>query len=279
MAAPNYNGRSRYTIILLVLTTITLLTLDFRDFGPLNQAQAVVRTVLSPFRSAADTVFSPFGNGWKSLTEYDDIVAENEALRLELDELRGGAIRGQAAEATLEQVLGELDIDYLAAVRTVKGRVGDKAGNFDNSTITIGKGFNDGIEDGMPAVTAAGLVGRVVKSEADRADIELISDFDFGIGVRIIGPGDIALARGQGRGRDLLIEDGIDDTSVVEPGMLVVTSGIEGSPYPPDLPVGVVVNVEVDQAELQQRVSIRPASDLDRLSFITVILWNVEDVE
>jgi len=61
--------------------------------------------------------------------------------------------------------------------------------------------------------------------------------------------------------------------------MLVVTSGIEGSPYPPDLPVGVVVNVEVDQAELQQRVSIRPSSDLDRLSFITIILWNVEDVE
>lgn len=276
MAAPERSGRSRLTLVLLVLSTITILTLEFRSFGPLESAQGAIRTVLDPFADAAGGVFSPLTSGWEGLTEYDDVVAENESLRLELDQVKGEAIRGQAAEGTLEQLLTELDIEYLAGVDTVIGRVGDRIGNFDNFAIDIDKGSSDGVEVGMPAVTSAGLVGRVKSVETDQSRIELITESNFGVGVRIIGTGDLALARGQGRGNDLLIEDGVDDNSQVTAGMAVVTSGIEGSPYPPDIGLGVVSGVSIDSAELRQEVTITPLADLDRLSFITVILWTLE---
>lgn len=276
MTAPERSGRSRLTLILLVLSTITILTLDFRSFGPLESVQGAVRSVIDPFGDAAGSVFSPLTNGWQGLTDFDDVVAENEVLRAELDALRGEAVRGQAAERTLEQLLTELDIEYLAGVDTVVGRVGGRIGNFDNFAIDIDKGSADGIEVGMPAVTSAGLVGRVKSVETDQSRIELITESDFGVGVRIIGTGDLALARGQGRGNALLIEEGVDDNSEVMAGMAVVTSGIEGSPYPPDIGLGVVAEVSVDVAELRQEVTITPLADLDRLSFITVILWTLE---
>lgn len=275
MAAPGQSGRSRLTIILLVLLSVTLITLDMQDFGPLKGGQTAARDALSPATDGGGSIFSPVTNAWKSLTEFDDLEAENEALRDELGQLRGEAISGQAARETLDQLLGELDIDILAGVDTTIARVADPAGNFDDFTIDLDKGSRDGIRDGMPVVTSAGLVGKIVNAERDRSQVSLITETGFGLGVRIIGPGDIALARGVERGSDLEVNEGVDESSVISEGMLVVTSGIEGSPFPADIPVGVVTSVDIDEAELQQQLHIRPVADLDRLSFVTVILWTV----
>lgn len=279
MAAPGQSGRSRFTIIILVLLSVTLITLDMQDFGPLGNGQAAARDVLSPATDTGGTIFSPITNAWRSLTEFDDLEAENEALRDELGQIRGDAIAGQAARETLDQLLGELDIDILAGVDTTVARVADPSGNFDDFTIDLDKGRRDGIRDGMPVVTSAGLVGRIVAAERDRSQVELITETGFGLGVRVIGPGDIALARGVARGQDLEVNEGVDESSVIAEGMLVVTSGIEGSPFPADIPVGVVTSVEIDEAELQQQLHIRPVAELDRLSFVTVILWTVNGVE
>lgn len=276
MAAPQTSGRRRLTLVILALATLTIVTLDFRNFGPLESVVGSVRGVLDPLADATGGVFDPVGDAWEGMTEYDAVVAENAELRAELDSVRGEAVRGQAAEQTLEQLLRELDIEYLAGVDTITGRVGDRIGNFDNFAIDIDKGSSDGIEVGMPAVTSAGLVGRVKSVETDQSRIELVTESNFGVGVRIIGTGDLALARGTGRGRDLLINEGVDDNSDIVDGMAVVTSGIEGSPYPPDIAVGVVSGVSIDAAELRQEVTVRPLADLDELSFITIILWKLE---
>lgn len=273
MAASDRMGRSRPTLILLVLTTITLLTLDFRNFGPLESIQGGIRTVMSPVVGLADSVVSPFGASWQGITDYDDLLKENEGLRAEIDELRGQAVRGQAAEATLDQILSELDIDYLQGADRVTARVGDNMGNFDDFAIHIDKGSSDDIEEGMTAVTSAGLVGRVSAVTPDQSRIELMTENDFGVGVRILGTNDLALARGQGRGKPLLISENIDENTEIEVGMAVITAGLDGSPFAGDLPVGVVSSVEVDPVELQVQVEIEPLANLDRLSFVTVILW------
>ncbi len=268
--------RSRPTLILLVLTTITLLTLDFRNFGPLEAAQGGLRTAMGPVMGVVDAAVRPFGASWKGLTDYDEVVAENEQLRSEIDELRGQAVRGQAAEATLEQIMSEVGIQYLQGADTVTAKVGDRMGNFDDDAIDINKGSTDGIEKGMTVVTSAGLVGRIATVTPDQSRIELMTEQDFGVGVRILGTNDLALARGQGRGEPLLISKGIDENTEVKEGMAVITSGLGASAFPGDLPVGVVSGVDIDPMELQVQVEIEPLASVEKLTFVTVILWTNE---
>lgn len=276
MAAPGRSGPSRLTLAILVLVTITVITLDLQDFGPLRSMQTTLRDAIAPAQDTGDSVFSPVTDTWRAITEFDDVEAENEVLRQELDELRSSAIRGQAARETLDELLAELDIEILSNVDTAVARVSDPAGNFDDFTIDINKGSNDGVVDGMPVVTQAGLVGKVISVEKDRSQVELMNESGFRLGVRIVGTGDIALARGVERGEDLRVDQGVDEGSEIEPGMLVVTSGIEGSAFPADIPVGVVSEVTIDEAELQQELRIRPVADIDSLTFVTVILWSVD---
>lgn len=276
MALPNQTGRSRFTILLLILTSITVLTLDFRGFGPLASVQGAVKRAFEPLTSASGTLFDPLVDGWESLTEYGDLKDENARLRAELDELRGTQLQGQAAEATLQEVLAELDIDYLGGAERVTGQVIDRVGNFEDFTIELDKGSKAGIEVGMPAVTSAGLVGRVTQVEIDSSRIRILSEPGFTVGIKVLGPGDVALARGVGESGNLEVRQGIADETVVEAGMVVVTSGIEGSPFPPDILVGVISSVEIDPTELTQTLEIVPLADLDSLSFVTVVLWSVD---
>lgn len=268
--------RRRSTLVLLVLTSITLISLDYQGFRPLEAVQSAARSLIDPVANSADSITSPFTNAWKSFTDFDDMEAENQQLREDLAALQGDAIRASAAEESLRSLLEELQIDYVGGAERVVAQVIDRPGNFESDAIEIDRGSDDGIRDGMPVVTSAGLIGRVTEVASDFSQVRLVEQDDFPIGVRVVGLGEVALARGQGPGEPLKVTEGLTDQTEIQVGQQVVTSGIQGSSYPPDIVVGVVSEVVFDSATLELDVRIRPVADLESLRYVTVILWTVD---
>ncbi len=268
--------RRRTILILLLLTSITLLSLDYQGFRPLNQVQSVARSIVDPLAGSSDSITSPVTNAWRSFTEFEDLEDENSRLKDELAELQGNSIQASAAEDSLRALLEEIEIDYIGGAETVVAQVIDRPGNFESYSIEIDRGTDDGVRRGMPAVTSAGLVGRVSEVQAGFSRVRLLHQPEFPLGIRVVGTGEVALARGQGIGQDLVVKEGIIEETVIEVGDPVVTSGIEGSSYPPDLVVGVISDVDFDLRLLEQEISVRPIADLDDLRFVTIILWTVD---
>jgi cell shape-determining protein MreC len=78
---------------------------------------------------------------------------------------------------------------------------------------------------------------------------------------------------GRGRGRPLGVERvGRDDCIMV--GDPVVTSGIRESLFPSGLPIGDVVQAQGQRGSLDMLVRVEPYADLDRLYFVTVLLYD-----
>lgn len=271
--------RRRSTLILLLLTSITLVSLDYQGFGPLGAVQSVVRGVVDPVADSADSITSPITNAWRSFTEFDDLESENERLRDELASVQGDAVRSRAAEESLRSLLDEIEVDYVGGAETVVAQVIARPGNFQSYTVEIDRGANDGVTRGMPVITSAGLVGRVTNVDDRFSEVRLLHQPDFPLGIRVIGTGEIALARGRGLDRDLEVTDGLTEETNISVGDPVVTSGIQGSSYPPDLAVGVVSDVNFDTSSLELKVKIDPVADLANLRFVTVILWTVDGDE
>lgn len=278
MAVLDPRRRRRTSLILLLLTSITLLSLDYQGFGPLDSVQSVVRGVVDPVAGGADSFTSPVTNAWKSFTDFEDMEEENARLRDELAQLRSSSIEASAAEEALRALLDEIDIDYAGGASTIVGQVIERPGNFQSYSVEIDRGANDGLREGMPVVTSGGLVGRVASVQDNFAEVRVLHQDGFALGIRVIGTGDIALAEGQGIGEDLevTVAQGASENTDIEVGDPVVTSGIQGSSYPPDLPVGVISDVSFDSASLELKVRIRPVADLQNLRFVTVILWTVD---
>lgn len=278
MAVLDPRRRRRTSLILLLLTSITLLSLDYQGFGPLDSVQSVVRGVVDPVAGGADSFTSPVTNAWKSFTDFEDMEEENARLRDELAQLRSSSIEASAAEEALRALLDEIDIDYAGGASTIVAQVIERPGNFQSYSVEIDRGANDGLREGMPVVTSGGLVGRVASVQDNFAEVRVLHQDGFALGIRVIGTGDIALAEGQGIGEDLevTVAQGASENTDIEVGDPVVTSGIQGSSYPPDLPVGVISDVSFDSASLELKVRIRPVADLQNLRFVTVILWTVD---
>jgi rod shape-determining protein MreC len=268
--------RRRTLLILLLLTSITLLSLDYQGFRPLNRVQSAARGIVDPLAGSSDSITSPITNAWRSFTEFENLQDENSRLKDELAELRGNSIQASAAEDSLRALLEEIEIDYIGGADTVVAQVVDRPGNFESYSIEIDRGTDDGVRRGMPVVTSAGLVGRVSEVQASFSQVRLLHQPEFPLGIRVVGTGEVALARGQGIGQDLVVKEGIIEETIIKVGDPVVTSGIEGSSYPPDLVVGVISQVEFDTRLLEQEISVRPIADLEDLRFVTIILWTVD---
>lgn len=263
----------RVTLGLLVLATVTLLTIDARDSGVVDGMKKAALGVLSPVESATSGLTDPIVNVWNGAFDFGDLEEENERLRAELAALESQGAREANAQAQLDELrqLQDLD-DTMDLPRVTVRRVGGAASNFDQS-IQIDKGTNDGIQRGMPVVTAAGLVGRVSEVSDDRAVVQPVSDPELSIGVRLVQSGDIVVARGGGEGRPLRVDAGIGRETEVAVGEIAVTSGLDESRYPPDLPVGQVVSALASNQSVQPDVRIEPLADLERFLFAEVILW------
>ncbi|MEO7430287.1 MAG: rod shape-determining protein MreC, partial [Acidimicrobiales bacterium] len=258
---------------LLVLTSLALLTLDFRDSAIVSTARRGADTAFSPLRGAAETVSEPFTNAWHGITGYGDLKSENEALRARLDALRGRGVQDKDAAAQLAALLGQLNIQWVGDIPTATARVVAGPGSNFSHTIEISKGSHDGLKMGMPVVTGAGLVGKLVQVTAQRATVQLITDPDFAVGVRLVPDGAPGTARGTGAGENLVVDTGLEASAKVAKGTALTTSGADRSAFPGFIPVGTVLRARKGSGGLTLDLVVEPLANTEKLAFVTVLLW------
>lgn len=274
MAVYRRPARSRFTLLLLVLTAITLLTLDYRGSGSgaISAVKDGVRDAFAPVQRVSDRVFDPVGDFVGGILHYGDVEAENERLRQEIADIRGDLYRADDADRERRALLDQLDLPLPEDIPRVDARVVSTSPSNFAFTVEIDKGTSSGVAIDMPVVTGAGLVGRVTEASRNRSVVQLLTDKKFSVGIRIGETGDVGVANGTGSLTRLTV-DLVDPTTEVDEGEILVTSGLQQSQFPPGYPVGRVVEREVRPNALQQDVTIEPVVDLERLTFLTVLQW------
>lgn len=277
MALPRQGGRSPYTLAVLLLSCLTLLTLDFRGFGPLETMQDGMRDLLRPLRNVTEDVTQPFVDVWDGVFDYDNVQAENDELRSKVAELEGQLLQIDADSGSYEALLAASDLDYLGDVETVLARVvSGPTGNFAQDTIEIDRGSNDGLKVGMGVATEAGLVGKLQEVEASRSVVQLITHPDFRIGVRLTRSDTIGVARGTGQDGIIKIDQGVDATTTIFSSEPVITTGGR-SLFPPEIRIGRVLDTDEDSNALVKTIDVELAAGTTDLTFVSVLLFEPEE--
>ena len=273
MALSRRSGRSRFTLALLILTSVTVLTLDFRGSSAIHSVRNSASSAFSPVRDAAGRVFSPVSNAWKGLFHYGDVTKENERLRAQLEDAQGQAAQGADAKKQLEELSSVEGIVQFTQLPSVTSEViSGPLTNFEH-TLEIDRGSSKGIKVGMPVVTGAGLIGRVVDVQGNRSVIKLLTDPDIVAGIRLASSGETGLLHGQGDGKPLVIDAGIEPKVNVPMDEMVLTSGEDRATFPGAIPIGRVSKAELADGQLTQVLTVTPLADLGRLTFVKVLLW------
>ena len=176
----------RRAIILLVLSSIILITLDLQNSSAISGLRSVFGVVFRPIESTTRVITRPVSNIWNGIVNYNNVLDDNDRLREKIAQQEGATIAAAASVRLSQELLALNGLPTLAGINAVTAQViGDSPSNF-SQTIEINQGSESGIRVGMPVLNAAGLVGKITKVSTDRSVVMLITDPDFALSIKVV---------------------------------------------------------------------------------------------
>jgi rod shape-determining protein MreC len=269
--------RRRAVLALLIVGSFALLTVTYGQGS--DGMQRGVSTIFSPIMSVADRALKPARDLVNWFDETFDAKGRNERLHDELEVAREQAVGAQAALAENEQLRKLVGLDKSGAIpggyTPVTGRVISRSPTVWFADVTIDVGSGDGVEVDDPVVNGDGLVGTIEAVTGGSARVELIADHSSAVSARIVPSGIQGVMKPSVGNPDDLLLDFLDSEKRVGKGQSVVTAGWRAtgleSGYPPNLPIGEVVEASLREQEAQQQVHIRPHADLRNVDLVQVL--------
>ena len=251
----------RLLLVLLLLTALTLTTLDARSGGrAFERVRDGADLVLGPAQRAGGSVARGIGNRFDSADEREVERLRDANARLRAELLRGEADRRRADE--LDQLLALAAAGTWSVVPARITSVGSAFG-FDR-TVTLDAGSRDGVRPGQTVVSGAGLVGRTTRVGPFTSSVLLLTDPRSTVGARLTREGTIGLATGDG---DALVYELVEGGALTE-GDALLTAG--STTYVAGVPVGRVTSVDPPGA-LVSTGRVRPFVDVRALELVGVV--------
>src|SRR5687767_5829228 len=137
-----YSPGRRRAILLLVLTSLLLITIDLRGNALLDAARDGFDRAMRPLEDAAEVVARPVRNAWRGITEYDDLETDNDRLQAEIDAMRTNDIVARSIIDSYRRLLGMEDLESPGDFeRVIASVIGQSPNNLD-LIIEINKGSN-----------------------------------------------------------------------------------------------------------------------------------------
>ena len=242
-----------------LLMIISLLLISGDDDNRIRSFRTISVGIISSVQSAFDWVPNP----WSLETENRALRRLNRDLSLEAMRLRDAGIK-------VEELRSMLEFKETSPMKLIAAEVVGKPTLQLRNYITINVGSDNGVKEGMPVMTPAGLVGKVVGLNDQNAIVLLIINADSRIAARSL--------RGRNSGilfwdkEEQLLLRNIPSVLMQEVGDTIITSGLS-SFYPEDIVIGTVADVEEEQGTLYHRITVQPSVNFATLEEVFVVLY------
>ena len=264
---------TRVRIILVVAVLLAALLAVISNLTGFNLGEAQMQGLLAPLRTGASRLRDQAEQLYSYIFNYEALLAENVALKEQIAQMEDDARVADALSRENDRLRDLLNLkkthdDY----ETVDAYIIAWGSNDWTSTLTINRGANVGIEEGMCAITANGeVVGRVIEVGSNYAVVRTILDSSLGISATISSSGYNGMVQGNYTNGDenLLRMNYLPTDSVIRNNDMVVTSG--STSYPRDLIIGYVIDAGFADTGVAKYALLQPAADIDTLEQIFIL--------
>lgn len=266
------NNRSRLLLVILLVTSLFLITLDLRGVNITQSSRSATQSFLAPIQRGVSDLFSPVGSFFSDIRNFGNTKSELKEVKEENAKLREKVIFNEDTLGQLKKLENVLDLAGRGSYKVVSARVIGKgsAATF-SQTITIDAGSNDGVTKDMTVIGELGLVGVVKSTTSSSAIVLLMSDPTFRIGVRIARSQSVGVLLGEGDSNYTL--QLLDPSGSIEKDDVLLSLGSDNNrPFVPGVPVGYVKSVKDSRLTLTQEAVVNSYSNLGSLGVVSVII-------
>ena len=266
------NNRGLLLLAAVLLAGVITVGAYSLGYDPLTGALELLAT---PFRAASAAVTNWVQERYDKEFRYDQLLADNEALRRRVAELERDAIAGQDAVRENERMKDLLglaeprpDLKYLDA-EVVRG----SSSNW-TSDLTIDRGTLSGVEVNDCVIDQYGhLIGVITRADLNSSIVTTILDPTLSVGGRVARTDEDVVLGGD---FTLMLEgltrlSFLPENSQLVTGDQIITSGLGGM-YPSGLVVGAIRSFEVEKDGITRYAQIEPAADISGVRYVYVIV-------
>lgn len=266
------DNRGRLLIIILIVTSLFLITLDLRGVQVIDGVRTGTQTAITPVQKAGAWLVTPFRNFFSDVTHLGRTRNQLEKLQRDNDKLRQTLQNRQNADALLKQLKSVLDLAGTARYKVVAAKVISQGSSTSfTQTITLDVGSNSGVRSNMTVISGYGLVGVVKYVYPNSALVQLASDPAFRIGARIAGSQQIGIMSGQGTRRGVL--QLLDNSTQVKKGDVLLARGSQGGrPFVPGVPIGLITEVDNSPGAVTQTADVKFYANFSTLGVVAVVV-------
>ena len=257
--------RSRYGFISALTTALLFLVLEAASVVMMVNNGAIQRFKVV---GAVRHVEAGIWGRTQQVRNYFNFRTENERLSAENLRLRQELARYATAAAALDSHYVTVTPDYTF----IRAAVIRNSVNAQHNFLVLDRGSADGVERGMGVVTDRGVVGIV--SAVSRRYSYVVSLLSTGqsVSAKLAASGAFGPLRWTGGAPDRAVLREIPVHIQTAPGDTVVTSGFS-TIYPPDIPLGSVVETSINQGSSQD-LTIRLFEDFRTLHYVYIVRNN-----
>lgn len=263
--------KSRLVLAILLVACVIFLTVHYKENseGFLHRIQKYSLSIAAPFQIGLSKISRPFKSAWRWGRSIAEAGSRYQEIKEQVEQLQQETVNFREIKAENERLKRLLDLKESMVLSTRAANVISKSADNYRCLIEIDRGSNDGVKEEMPVICPDGVIGTVVASGPNAAEVKLIIDQKAGIAAMIQESRACGIALGTGE--DILELNFVKQNAKVRKGDLVVTSGMGGI-FPKGLLIGVVSYAPMGiKSDLYREIKVTPAASFDSLEDVLVI--------
>tara|TARA_B100000315_G_scaffold255585_1_gene299271 strand:- start:1483 stop:2328 length:846 start_codon:yes stop_codon:yes gene_type:complete len=251
----------RFSLLVLIVISVVLLSLDFYKSKPLNIFRSVSKDIIYRGSFLVSLPFKFLDHGYVVIRDHFSLYNNYESLKNELYTLQAQQTEIEFLRMQNRELKIVIADDLLREEKNVIAKVIlDKQSPFLKSII-LNKGTQSNLKKGMAVLHKKNMIGRIVEVNYLSSRALLVNDLNSKIPVKIIPSGENAIMTGGGN--NLASLDFLPKLSTIENGNIVFTSGTDGI-FKDGIPIGKIKKIE-------EKFFVEFFADLNQVNYATVI--------
>jgi rod shape-determining protein MreC len=267
--APTRRRSRSWIFVLLLLGAFGVLMLVP---GPAREVEAFGLRLLEPLQASVSGVSGQAEDVASVVRRMTELSRQNDQYREEIDRLQAEIARLRELEVEnrdLRNLLGLKQRTGTGELLPVRVIARDPSPFV--QAITLDRGTEDGVQEGMTIISWRGVVGRVSRVSPTSSKVLLITDTSSSISGRVQSSESRVTGIIRGRPEGGLLMQRIPQEESLQTGESVVTSDFGGL-MPEGLVIGQIVQIRRKDVDVLQEAVIEPSADMKRLERLYVLL-------
>ncbi|HPU01439.1 MAG: rod shape-determining protein MreC [Firmicutes bacterium] len=274
MARRNQGRRSLVALLVVVFGLLLLIVFTGEGREQLTPVEDALLALFAPAQTAFASAGQKIQSFFDAIVSFYELKAENDILRKRIAFLEQQLVRFQELQKENYRYRQLLEFKEKSSYRTMAAEVIARDPSQWFGTVTINRGYMDGVKQEMVVVTERGLVGIISTVSPHSSQVLLITDPRLAVSAliqRTRDPGTVGIVESFSEDPAYLKISYLPPEAKIQPGDVVITSGL-GGVFPKGLVIGTIKEVLPDPSGMILSALIEPRVNFNRLEEVLIIV-------